>query len=222
MDVRGLRTGGREPTAAEVEDALAAVRAGFRLDVAPGTATRLHEAAWIDAGGFGKGAGLRAAGERLRDLGVTDALLDFGGQGLVLGGADEGGGWRIAVAHPVRRSRPVATLLVSDRSVATSGASERPGHLLDPRTGASLAAWGSVTVVHPDPLAADALSTGLYVLGPEAAAEWARGRTDVGVLILESGPDGLRARWNREMERWLAQPPAVSEPARLSENSGEP
>ena len=43
-------------------------------------------------------------------------------------------------------------------------------------------------------LDADCLSTGLYVLGPRAALDWAEKRDGVEVVVLELTPDGLRAR----------------------------
>lgn len=209
VDAWDLRGGGRRPSAAEVERALEAVRAGFRFDPDAGTAVRLHGDAWIDAGGFGKGAALEAAAEVLEDAGVRSALLDFGGQALTVGERPDGAAWRIGVAHPARRDEPARTLrLGGGLSAATSGGSERPGHLLDPRTGRQLPAWGSVTVVSPDPVAADALATALFVLGPDDALRWARSRDGVGVLVLEELPDaggsaGLRAGWNPAMGRWL-------------------
>lgn len=208
VDAWGLRTGGRTPSVEEVEKALASVRAGFTVDSVAGTVVRNAAGAWIDAGAFGKGAGLRAAGRALRSAGVELALLDLGGQGLAIGAPAGREGWRIAVAHPARRTEAVARLELQDASVATSGASERPGHLLDPRSGAPLPAWGSVTVATASPLAADALATALFVLGPEGARRWAEDRAEVGVLVLESEDSGLASWWNEAMGAMLVEPPA--------------
>ncbi|HSR42192.1 MAG TPA: FAD:protein FMN transferase, partial [Longimicrobiales bacterium] len=205
VDAWDLRGDGRTPTPGELTDALTAVRAGFSFDRAAGTVTRRHPDAWIDAGAFGKGAALEAAGRILADLGVAAALLDFGGQVLTLGERPGGGPWRIGVAHPARRSEAVTELRVGPGlSVATSGGSERPGHLLDPLTGARLASWGSVTVVSGEAVTADALATGLFVVGPRAALAWAGDRPEVGVLVLDADRDGgLTARWNPAMTAWL-------------------
>jgi len=208
-----LRGTGRVPDAASLRGALRAVRAGVALDAAAGTLTRNDAAAWIDTGGFGKGAALAAAAHALRAAGVTDAVLDFGGQIMALGQPADGGGWRVPVAHPRHRQEAVGELLLRDVSAATSGASERfievagqrYGHLLDPRTGQPVPAWGSVTVVAADPLAADALSTALFVLGPAAGMAWARDREDVAVLFLEDTPRGLVPHRNAAMERWLTR-----------------
>ncbi|NIP57003.1 MAG: hypothetical protein GWM92_02595 [Gemmatimonadetes bacterium] len=214
VDAWDVRGAGRRPTPPELKRALAATgETGIRLDPAAGTLTRLDEAAWVDPGGFGKGAALQRARDALVERGLDRALLDFGGQVLTLGSeTGDGTGWPVAVAHPSARERPVVSLRIRDASVATTGTSERfvevggerVGHVLDPRSGRPVAPWGSVTVVARDPVAADALSTALYVLGPDDALVWARGRHDLGILVLESMETGeLRARWSPAMERWL-------------------
>lgn len=211
IDAWDLRGAGRRPTAAELDSALAAVRAGVRLEDGGTRAARMDARAWIDTGGFGKGAALRQAGRALRSRGVDAALLDFGGQLLALGAPAGEAGWRVGVAHPAQREQVSAELLVRDVSVATSGASERFvevggerfGHLLDPRTGQPVPPWGSVTVVTADAFAADALSTALYVLGPERGMEWVRERADVGALFLEDTPEGVVVTFNEAMRPWL-------------------
>lgn len=214
VDAWDLRGAGRRPSAEELDRALAATGpSGIRLDSGAGTLTRLDSAAWVDPGGFGKGAALARAAEALGERGVKRALLDFGGQLLALGSeTGEEEGWPVEVAHPSDRVKRVVALRIQDASVATTGTSERfvevdghrVGHVLDPRTGLPVAPWGSVTVVARDPVAADALSTALYVLGADAALRWARERPGLGVLVLEDEGSGeVRARWSPGMERWL-------------------
>ncbi|MBW3534777.1 MAG: FAD:protein FMN transferase [Gemmatimonadetes bacterium] len=219
VDAWDLRGDGRRPSASELERALGASGAGaVRADRRRGTVVRVAAGAWIDTGGFGKGAALRSAGRILDSLNVPDALLDLGGQVLVVG--DGGGdGWSLDVAHPARRHEAALRLRVRDVSVATSGASERwvevegerLGHLLDPRSGQPVPAWGSVTVVAADALAADALATALFVLGPDAALAWARDR-DEGVLIMENEGGRALPRWNRAMEPWLEPASEIPNP----------
>lgn len=162
----------------------------------------------MDSGGFGKGAALRSVEAVLRAAGICAALVDFGGQGLAVGSSPEGppsGGWTIGVAHPAQRLVPVRELVVRDRSVSTSGQSERPGHILDPRSGRPVPAWGSVTVVAPDPMVADILSTALFVMGPEAGPRWADDRSDFGALFLILRHGRVEARWNHSMEPFLKE-----------------
>ncbi|MDT8369744.1 MAG: FAD:protein FMN transferase, partial [Longimicrobiales bacterium] len=174
VDAWDLRGEGRVPELRGLERAVKASGPdAFQLD--GDRAIRLREGAWIDAGSFGKGAALRDAHRALVELGVTDALLDFGGQILAMGAGGAGAdGWTVPVAHPSRRDETAATLRLRDRSAATSGSSERfvtvdgvrYGHLLDPRSGRPVEAWGSVTVIASDPFVADVLSTALFVVGP--------------------------------------------------------
>lgn len=225
IDVWDLRGVGRRPGRDELEAALD--RTGMEIfELRSGAATRTSEAAptiararagaWISAGAFGKGAALRAAGSRLAASGLESALLDFGGQILALGGDRSGSGWAVAIAHPARRSEPVAWLRVRDRSVATTGVSERyvdveeerVGHVLDPRTGRPVSAWGSVTVIAADPLVADILSTALFVMGPEAGIRWLETRDlpEVGAVFAVDGVGGLELRWTPAAERWRGGP----------------
>ncbi len=141
-------------------------------------ATRLEEGAW------GKGAGLDAALAALRATPrVTAAWLDLGGQAAVLGDAD----WTATVADPADRQRAVVAIDLAGGSLSTSGNGERGlvvegrriGHLLDPRTGRPAADFGSLTVWAPSGLRADCLSTGLYVMGPDAALAWAAAHPEV-------------------------------------------
>ena len=207
-----LRGEGRRPSSEELGAARAASgRDCFALGP-DRRVTRRCEGAWIDGGAFGKGSALRRARAALAEAGVAEALLDFGGQLLAVGSPPGEHAWPAAVAHPADRARAVARLTLRDRSAATTSSSERfvvidgkpRGHVLDPRTGRPVPAWGSVTVVAADPLRADALSTGLFVMGPEGATRWAEGREDVGVLVLELADDGgLAACWNDAMDSYL-------------------
>jgi thiamine biosynthesis lipoprotein len=140
----------------------------------------------IDSGGFGKGEALDRAIVELRRRGVVAARLNFGGQISVVGG----GLGNVSIAEPRAGSRrELCAFRVEDASVSTSGVSERPGHIVDPRTGAAAPFTGSVTVVSDNGLRADALSTALFVLGPEAGLELAD-RHSVAALFAIPRPAG--------------------------------
>lgn len=219
VDAWDLRGAGRRPTPAELAEALRATGVGhFGLDMAGHRIRVPGRGAWLDTGGFGKGAALRAAERLLREHGVDAALLDFGGQVLAYGAPPAGAtGWEIGVAHPSARATAVATLRIpGGYSVATSAQSERSvevdgerlGHVLDPRTGRPVPAWGSVTVVAADPVAADVLSTALLVMGAEAGRRWAEGREE-GVLLLEVRGGEVEASWNTAFERYRSDQPVT-------------
>lgn len=150
----------------------------------------------MDVGAFGKGEAL----DRVEAaLGTAPWMIDLGGQISVGGAATPEGGWTIDLAHPLDRTRPVLQLRLTDGSLSTSAGSERDlvlngtriGHILDPRTGAPAAFTGSVTVWHRRGLAADVLSTALYVMGPEEGLRWAEDR---GLAVCYLLPEGERVR----------------------------
>ncbi|HVS18799.1 MAG TPA: FAD:protein FMN transferase [Planctomycetota bacterium] len=206
VEVWGLRSGGRAASASEIEAAL--VPGGLSaLQLEPGRALRTHAALRLEEGGFGKGAGLDDARAALVAAGARSARVDLGGQVLALGEDFE---WD--VAHPLERDVPALRLSLPAGSLATSGNSERAvvvdgrrlGHLLDPRNGRPAPDFGSVTVWAADATRADALATGLFVLGPEAALELASAHDAFDALVLEALPDGgVRARATGRIARGL-------------------
>lgn len=144
---------------------------------------RLHYGAWA------AGYAVDRAVAILRDHGVTDALVNGGGEIRCLGA-----GWRVGVQHPRLRGALLARLLPGEAAVATSGDyeqyfeqdGERFHHVLDPRTGEPARGCRSVTVLAPTCLRADALSTGIFVLGPERGLELVENLPDVECLIVDA------------------------------------
>ncbi|HXU46946.1 MAG TPA: FAD:protein FMN transferase [Thermoanaerobaculia bacterium] len=202
----GLRHGGRHPSDPEIEAALRATGfASLSVDpqAAPPVAIRRLAGLAIEEGGFGKGAGLADAIAALSQApGARAALLDLGGQVAVWEspGKIQKTPWKVAIADPDRRNRPVLEVVLGGGSLSTSGngergmmvGGERIGHILDPRTGRPAPDFGSLTVFAADPLRADCLSTGLFVLGPEAALAFAAAHPGVEVIALVRDPSGRR------------------------------
>ena len=124
---------------------------------------KAHGQRGYEAGAFGKGYAL----DRMLALTRGEATIDFGGQLIVRGSRE------VAIAAPADRKRPVLALTLTDASLSTSSGSEQPGHIYDPRTGQSLPARGSVSVIAGDATTADILSTALYVMGEEEGLRWA-------------------------------------------------
>jgi len=216
IDAWDLRGEGRLPSEIELAAALETTGLGaFDVDEAMGQVIRRRDGAWITAGGFGKGAALRTVHAILLDMEVEAAAIDFGGQLLVIGSPEDREDLVVGVAHPSRRAEVFAKLKVRGGSVATSAASERfvdvdgkrYGHILDPRTGWPVPAWGSVTVVTVDPLVADMAATTLFVLGPAEGMAKAERWKDVAVLFLLQEGETVTASWTRSMEPWLLEVP---------------
>jgi FAD:protein FMN transferase len=142
----------------------------------------------IDSGGFGKGEALDRALVEVRRGGLTAARLNFGGQISLWGSRTRGGGrdfGEVSIAEPRAGSeRELCRFVPGDGSVSTSAASERPGHIIDPRTGTAAPYTGSVTVVADSGVRADALSTALFVLGPRAGLDLANRRGIAALFVV--------------------------------------
>ncbi len=153
----------------------------------------------IGIAGIGKGYGVDRAAAVLERAGVFDYLIDGGGD-IRVGGKNDGRVWSIGIADP-RRSGELHSRVALDRgAIVTSGDYqlffERDGvrehHILDPRTGEPSRESIAVTVIASDATTADALATGLFVMGPERGL--ALVETLEGVEALIFGPDGVGHR----------------------------
>ncbi len=128
----------------------------------------------IDLGGIAKGYAVDRSIELLRDCGIEHALVSAGGDSRLLGDRN-GRPWMIGIRHPRREGEVALRLPLENSAISTSGDyerffvsnGERVHHIINPRTGKSAAGSWSSTVIGPDATTTDALSTALFVLGPE-------------------------------------------------------
>lgn len=110
---------------------------------------------------------------------MTSGLLGLGGNVHTIGAKLDGSAWRVDIRAP-QSEETMAVIQVNDQAVITSGGYERCfeedgqtyWHILDPKTGAPAhSGLISVTVVGDGGLLCDGLSTSLFVLGVEGAAQ---------------------------------------------------
>lgn len=148
----------------------------------------------LDLGGIAKGYAVDRAFEALRDMGETDFLINLAGNMRAHGRpAPTRPGWRIGIRNPFAEGTHFGTLVLADgEGIATSGSYERyviidgvrHGHILDPRNGRPVSGMIAVTVVATSAMEADALSTALFVLGPEAGAELLQAHPGCGAIFV--------------------------------------
>jgi FAD:protein FMN transferase len=124
----------------------------------------------LDLGAVAKGLAIDMAARELSPL--ENYAIDAGGDLYVAGCNPHGDRWSIGIRHPRQPEQLFDSIRVSNMAVCTSGdyerRSRRAHHILDPRTGTSADTVASVTVVAPTAMAADALATAAFVLGPTA------------------------------------------------------
>ena len=163
----------------------------------------------LDLGAVAKGFAVDMAVRELLPLGSF--MVDAGGDVYLSGTNEDGRPWSVGIRHPRSEGDLIETLSVSDAAVCTSGdydtrTSPDAHHILDPRVGASTETASSVTVLAPSAMAADALATAAFVLGPSA-----------GVALLEAeGVQGLV--FTRELTRvatrgWPGRPLPAQAPS---------
>ena len=97
------------------------------------------------------------------------------------------------------------------RALARSGRGPRYHHIIDPDVGQPARGCVSVTIVAPSPMIADALSTGVFILGPEKGMALVERLPEVEAVVVSADNEvlissGLRTRVE------LRHPPTPTRP----------
>lgn len=162
-----------------------------------GRSVSLPQGMEIDLGSIAKGFAGDEVLRLLRENGVTSALLNLGGNVQALGTKPDGSRWRIGVRDPLGNGN-LGILSIANQAVITSGGYERYfegedgqiyWHIIDPTTGyPAKNGLISATAVGPEGVYCDALSTSLFIMGPERATEfWKTHRDFDMILVTENG-----------------------------------
>jgi FAD:protein FMN transferase len=149
-----------------------------------------HPAVYIDLGGIAKGYAVDRALTLLREVGIEHASVSAGGDTGLLGDR-RGRPWMVGIKNPRRPDQVAIVLPLDNGAISTSGDYERyfidPNgqrvhHILNPSTGTSASGVASASVIGPNAIDTDALSTSVFVLG-----------VDKGLALLNSLPgyDGI-------------------------------
>lgn len=131
----------------------------------------------IDLSALAKGYAVDEVAKLLEQQGITNYMVEIGGELYLRGKNLQGDNWRIAVEKPNSKSRELHKILsITDIGMATSGDyrnffeqdGQRFGHTIDPRTGSPVKhKLASVTVLSDTTIIADAWATAFMVLGSE-------------------------------------------------------
>lgn len=167
----------------------------------------------LDLSAIAKGFAVDHASEALIALGLSDFLLEIGGELRAVGHRPGGMPWQVQV--DVEGTGP-HRIALSDRSIATSGdrwhrrseAHKHWSHTIDPRSGRPASAQvAAVSVLHRSCTEADALATVLAVLGPDDGPAFAERHQVAALFHLRGADDRPNAR---PSTAWLA----TADPAR--------
>ncbi|MCK5894578.1 MAG: FAD:protein FMN transferase [Endozoicomonadaceae bacterium] len=140
------------------------------------TLTRIKPV-FIDLSSIAKGYSVDQAAHALEDLGITNYLVEVGGEIRIRGRKADDQNWRIAIKQPEWVTSQVASIIEADnKGIATSGdylnfyeqEDVDYSHLIDARTGyPEKHQLASVAVIDDDTAKADAYATMLMILGEE-------------------------------------------------------
>lgn len=140
--------------------------------------------------------------------GMTDYLIEVGGEIYAKGVNSKGKAWRVGIDRPedgniLPGESLEAVIEISNMGLVTSGnyrkfyieEGKKYSHTINPKTGYPVShTLLSATVVAPDATTADAYATYFMVIGLEKAKEVLAGRPDLGAVLIYA--DG------RQMKEW--------------------
>jgi thiamine biosynthesis lipoprotein len=165
----------RFPSSNELASTLPHVDYRFvELDAARRTIRFLTNGVSLDLNAIAKGYAVDCAVEKLRSLGITNAMVRAGGDLRVIASPPSETAWTVQLEDPSNRgARPIIKL--RDQALSTAGSYEnffirdgkRYSHVLNPRTGLPVESIASCSVIADTCMESDAWSTALFVLGPD-------------------------------------------------------
>jgi thiamine biosynthesis lipoprotein len=186
----------------------------LKVDEQHGTAFLVREGMVANLGGIGKGYAVDRARNILQAAGFRNFMIQFGGDMYVAGNAGDRP-WRLGIQDPRRTDNHIfATIELSDSTFSTSGDYERffikdgrrYHHIIDPATGEPSIGCRSVTIVGKSATIADGLSTGVFIMGPEAGMALIEKLPDVEGVIVSSKNEVLVSSGLKGRLMILAQP----------------
>ena len=167
----------------------------IQIDDVAGTVFLARKGMSMHLGGIGKGYAVDRGARILRQRGIRDFMIQSGGD-IYVAGLKDGRAWRLGIQDPRGpANRTFAELDLTDGTFSTSGDYERYfvkngrryHHILDPATGEPARGARSVTIVSNLAALADGLSTGVFIMGPEAGMALIEKLPDVeGVIVSDS------------------------------------
>jgi FAD:protein FMN transferase len=161
----------------------------------------------ITLGGIAKGYAVDRAAAILRARGLTDFMVQAGGD-LYVAGRRGDRAWRVGIRDP-RGAREdfFAAVEVEDRTFSTSGDYERfvvkdgrrYHHILDPRTGYPATAVRSVTIMARDAVTAETMAKIVFIQGASRGLALVERTRDVEAVVVDADNEvhvssGLRGK----------------------------
>lgn len=165
------------PADTDIADAMACCGQAQSVELRGNSLHKLNSGAEVYLSSIGKGFGIDHVASALKDFGLTDYMVEIGGDLYTSGRNPDGQPWQIGIETPQAFDRGVMKVVgLSDLGMATSGDyrnyfdvdGQRYSHIIDATTGRPVTHnTTSVTVMTENAMMADAWATALLVLGRE-------------------------------------------------------
>ncbi len=151
----------------------------------------------INLSAIAKGYAVDEIAELLKRKGITDFLVEIGGEVVALGKNIEQQ-WTVGIEMP--NSEPAIPITLNNKAIATSGnyrnffiwEGEKYNHIIEPGTGLPVRSdLTSVSVIHPQTMIADAYATAMMVMGSERSIVLAK-QLDLSIILILNGDQGYK------------------------------
>ncbi|HEY5715280.1 MAG TPA: FAD:protein FMN transferase [Psychromonas sp.] len=183
------------------------------LSVSGNTLNKAIPELYVDLSSIAKGYGVDVIAEYFQEMGITNYLVDIGGELSLKGMKPDNKNWTIAIERPVAGQNVQRVINIGDNAIATSGDYRnyfefegiRYSHTIDPKTGKPIShKLVSVSVVHKSCMLADGYATAITVLGPEAGLDFAK-KHNLPVFLLVKEGDHFTEYYTSEFEPFLLE-----------------
>jgi thiamine biosynthesis lipoprotein len=179
-----------------------------KLEVADDSHLRKKQANLkVDLSSIAQGYSVQSISKVLEQKGITNYLVEIGGELKTRGHKPDAQAWRIAVERPLPGDQHMQKIMTMPKdlpmAVMTSGTyrhyfddqGQRYSHILDARTGRPVAHdLVAVTVIHEDPTIADAWSTALLCLGQKDGIQVANAAKIPALFIQQQDKELIESR----------------------------
>ena len=147
----------------------------------------------LGLGGIGQGYIADKIKVLLQEKGCKSGIVNVSGDINTWGKQPSGELWTVGIVNPMNKNKVFATFPLDNSAVETSGSYEkfvtfngkRYSHIIDPRTGYPASGIVSVSVFSKQTELADALATGIFVLGVEVGLDLINQLNGIGCIIVD-------------------------------------
>jgi FAD:protein FMN transferase len=166
----------------------------------------------LGLGGIGQGFIADKIKALLQSKGCTSGLVNVSGDINTWGKQLDGKPWNIGIINPMNKNKVFATFPLIDSAVETSGSYEkyvvfngiRYSHIIDPRTGYPAQGIVSVSVFAKQTEVADALATGIFVLGVDVGLDLVNQLKGIECIIVDD-KGGLHASKGIDLKKYKSE-----------------